>query len=160
MALLPQGVQGRVHRPWAKLVAMTGQLLDHRRAVNGSFGSMMQHVDAHKRQVLPLLVQDEVGVLGMKALGDPFILQSSDRDAHRVLALRLAPADVHGDHGHRQHANPRPGACSRADFTPMSPEAVAGVLARTAQAAATGKYEPFKTSNRYDGTAKNPQWLG
>jgi ABC-type branched-subunit amino acid transport system substrate-binding protein len=45
-------------------------------------------------------------------------------------------------------------------FTPMSQEAVAGVLARTAQAAATGKYELFKTSNRYDGTAKNPQWLG
>jgi uncharacterized protein len=45
-------------------------------------------------------------------------------------------------------------------FKPLSKQAVADLLARTAKAAATGRYELFKTSNRYDGTAKNPQWLG
>jgi hypothetical protein len=45
-------------------------------------------------------------------------------------------------------------------FTPLSKETVATLLARTADAAATGKYELFKTSSRYDGTAHNPQWLG
>jgi hypothetical protein len=24
----------------------------------------------------------------------------------------------------------------------------------------TGKFEPFKTSNIFDGTAQNPKWLG
>jgi len=45
-------------------------------------------------------------------------------------------------------------------FKPMSHEAVGELLARTAAAAASGNYELFKTSNRYDGTAHNPQWLG
>ena len=46
------------------------------------------------------------------------------------------------------------------EFKPMSKEAVMRLLARTAAAAATGRFELFKTGNRYDGTAHNPQWLG
>ncbi len=45
-------------------------------------------------------------------------------------------------------------------FRPMIKEAVARLLARTARGMTTGGYELFKTSNRHDGTAKNPQWLG
>jgi hypothetical protein len=45
-------------------------------------------------------------------------------------------------------------------FKPMSKAEVSALLARTAQAASTGKYELFKTGARYDSTAKNPQWLG
>ena len=33
-------------------------------------------------------------------------------------------------------------------------------LARTAGAAAEGRFERFKTTNGFDGTAKNPTWLG
>jgi hypothetical protein len=33
-------------------------------------------------------------------------------------------------------------------------------LARTAKAAANGKYELFKTTPHFDGTAQNPKWLG
>jgi hypothetical protein len=45
-------------------------------------------------------------------------------------------------------------------FKPMSQDAVSALLAKTAQAAAQGKYELFKTENHFDATAKNPQWLG
>ena len=45
-------------------------------------------------------------------------------------------------------------------FKPMSPEAVSTLLARTAEAAAAGQYEPFKTTTNFDGTAQHPQWLG
>jgi len=45
-------------------------------------------------------------------------------------------------------------------FKPMSKDAVAALLARTAAAAATGRFELFKIESRYDGTAHNPQWLG
>ena len=45
-------------------------------------------------------------------------------------------------------------------FKPMSSTQVASLLERTRTAALTGKYEPFKTSPRNDGTAHNPQWLG
>jgi hypothetical protein len=52
-------------------------------------------------------------------------------------------------------------ACEAArTFKPMTPEQISSLLARTADAAATGKYEAFKTSTRFDGTSHNPQWLG
>ena len=34
------------------------------------------------------------------------------------------------------------------------------ILGKTKSAAMTGKLEKFKTDNRFDGTAKNPKWLG
>jgi hypothetical protein len=34
------------------------------------------------------------------------------------------------------------------------------LLARTATAASDGKFELFKTTAHYDGTAANPKWLG
>ena len=36
----------------------------------------------------------------------------------------------------------------------------AAILAKTKDAAMTGKVELFKTSSHYDGTIKNPSWLG
>ncbi len=34
------------------------------------------------------------------------------------------------------------------------------LLDRTAIAASEGKFEPFKTTSHFDGTAQNPKWLG
>jgi hypothetical protein len=45
-------------------------------------------------------------------------------------------------------------------FRPLSESEVAAILARTAPVAAKGEFEPFKTSNQFDGTAHNPEWLG
>jgi hypothetical protein len=45
-------------------------------------------------------------------------------------------------------------------FQPMPPATQTALLARTADAAAHGKYELFKTTPHFDGTAQNPKWLG
>jgi Aldo/keto reductase family len=45
-------------------------------------------------------------------------------------------------------------------FHPLSNDERDALLARTREAAATGRFEPFKTSSIFDGTAENPQWLG
>jgi len=45
-------------------------------------------------------------------------------------------------------------------FQPLTENQVADLLARAAQAASRGKFEGFKTTNSFDGTAKNPSWLG
>ena len=42
----------------------------------------------------------------------------------------------------------------------MTQEAQAALLSRTETAAAEGKYELFKISSHFDGTAQNPKWLG
>jgi hypothetical protein len=45
-------------------------------------------------------------------------------------------------------------------FKPLSRESIIALLARTAALAATGQFEPFKTTAQFDGTARNPRWLG
>ncbi len=45
-------------------------------------------------------------------------------------------------------------------FHPLSNDERESLLAKTREAAATGRFEPFKTSSIFDGTAENPQWLG
>jgi uncharacterized protein len=45
-------------------------------------------------------------------------------------------------------------------FKPMTEAEVKQLLARTEVAASEGKYELFKTSSHFDGTAQNPKWLG
>ena len=45
-------------------------------------------------------------------------------------------------------------------FHQLGKQELDALLAKTAKAAATGRYEPFKTTSIFDGTAKNPEWLG
>lgn len=45
-------------------------------------------------------------------------------------------------------------------FKPFTAEQTQTFLAKTKDAAMTGKYEPFKTSTIFDDTANNPKWLG
>jgi hypothetical protein len=42
----------------------------------------------------------------------------------------------------------------------MSDDEVRSLLSKTAEAAARGDFEPFKTTSIFDGTAQNPEWLG
>ena len=129
-------------------------------AVQLPLNVMDAHFRSFEHHVLPLLVKDEIGVLGMKALGDPFILQSKTVTPIECLhyALNLPTSTVITGIDSMKILDQALEAART--FKPLSKQAVAGVLARTAKAAATGRYELFKTSNRYDGTAKNPQWLG
>jgi uncharacterized protein len=45
-------------------------------------------------------------------------------------------------------------------FRPLSAPEVAALVAKTAKAAAQGRFELYKTSDLFDSTARNPQWLG
>ena len=96
----------------------------------------------------------------MKALGDPFILRSNTVTPIECLhyAMNLPTSTVIT--GIDTPEILKQALEAARSFTPLSKETVAGLLARTADAAATGQYELFKTSSRYDGTAHNPQWLG
>jgi predicted aldo/keto reductase-like oxidoreductase len=121
---------------------------------------MDAHFRSFEHQVLPRLIADEIGVLGMKSMGDPFILESKTVAPIECLhyALNLPTSTViTGIDNMKVHDQALEAAQT---FKPMSEEAVAHLLARTAAAAATGRYELFKTESRYDGTAHNPQWLG
>jgi predicted aldo/keto reductase-like oxidoreductase len=113
-----------------------------------------------EHQVLPQLLVDEIGVLGMKSMGDPLILESKTVTPIECLhyALNLPISTVITGIDSLKILDQALEAART--FKPMSKEAVASLLARTAAAAATGRFELFKTGSRYDGTAHNPHWLG
>ena len=52
-------------------------------------------------------------------------------------------------------------ACEAArTYQAMTPEAIRTLRERTRPAARGGRFEPFKTTSIFDGTASNPEWLG
>lgn len=121
-------------------------------------------MDAHFRsfahQVVPELVREGIGVLGMKPIGSGLILES--RTATPVECLHYAlslPTSVVITGIQNQRDLEQALAVARS-FQPLGREAAAALLARTAQAAATGNFEKFKTTSVFDATAHHPEWLG
>jgi hypothetical protein len=45
-------------------------------------------------------------------------------------------------------------------FHPLSKEELDVLLKKTVAAALSGRFEPFKTTSIFDGTATHPEWLG
>ena len=129
-------------------------------AVQMPLNVMDAHFRSFEHQVLPRLLADEIGVLGMKSMGDPLILESKTVTPIECLhyALNLPTSTVITGIDSLKVLDQALEAAQT--FKPMSKEAIASLLARTAAAAATGRFELFKTGNRYDGTGHNPQWLG
>ena len=129
-------------------------------AVQMPLNVMDAHFRSFEHQVLPRLLAEEIGVLGMKSMGDPLILESKTVTPIECLhyALNLPTSTVITGIDSLKILDQALEAART--FKPMSKDAVTSLLARTAAAAATGRFELFKTGNRYDGTAHNPQWLG
>jgi aryl-alcohol dehydrogenase-like predicted oxidoreductase len=121
-------------------------------------------MDAHFRSfshhVLPRLVEQGIGVLGMKPMGDGHILKSGAVTALECLhyALTLPTSVVITGCESMDRLDQAIDAAE--SFRPFTNEQVTKLLAKTQPHAASGKYEPFKTTPAFDSTAQNPQWLG
>ncbi len=129
-------------------------------AVQMPLNVMDAHFRSFEHHVLPVLVEQEIGVLGMKSMGDKNIIKSNTVSPIECLhyALNLPTSTVITGIDSMEILDQAIEAART--FKAMSPEEVASLLARTADAASQGKYEPFKTDNRYDATAQNSEWLG
>jgi len=129
-------------------------------AVQMPLNVMDAHFRSFEHQVVPVLVQEKIGVLGMKSMGNGVILQSKTAQPIECLhyAMNLPTSTVITGIDRMELLDQALEAART--FKPMSQEAISALLARTAVAAAAGQYEPFKTTTNYDGTAHNPQWLG
>ena len=121
-------------------------------------------MDAHFRsflnQVAPVAQEHGTAILAMKTFGDPYILQSKTVTPIEALHFGLnSPASV------VITGIDSPAILDQAfqaveSFRPLDQQQVAAILAKTRDAAMTGKFELFKTSSHYDGTIRNPSWLG
>ena len=120
-------------------------------------------LDAHFRsfthEVVPKLVERGIGVLGMKPISAGFVPKSGNVTAIECLhyALNLPTSVVITGCESMERLDQALEAVRT--FRPMTKNQVAALLAKTKDAALTGRYEPFKTTARFDGTARNPQWL-
>jgi len=125
---------------------------------------MDAHFRSFGRHVVPELVKDEIGVLGMKPLGSGLFLRSAPMRERAVTpteclhfsmsqptSVVITGCDTLGilmqglDAAYRWH--------------PMNEPEKRAALARTAAVAAHGEWEKYKTSETFDGTAQHPWWL-
>jgi predicted aldo/keto reductase-like oxidoreductase len=121
-------------------------------------------MDAHYRSfehlVLPELVRENIGVLGMKSMGDGIILKSHTVTPLECLhyALNLPTSVVITGCDSMRVLEQALDAVRT--FRPMSALEVQALLDKTKAAATHGEFELFKTSSIFDSTATNPRWLG
>jgi predicted aldo/keto reductase-like oxidoreductase len=122
-------------------------------------------MDAHFRSfshlVVPVAVKENVGILAMKTMGDSVILRSGApvtpiECLHYAMNLpsSVVITGIDSDKILDQAFE------ATKTFKPMSADEVAALLAKTKAFAGEGKYELFKTSSHFDGTATHPEWLG
>jgi uncharacterized protein len=146
-----------IHLYMLKVAAEHGFRFD---TVQMPLNVMDAHFRSFAQMVLPELVKDEVGVLGMKSMGDGVILKSKTVSPIECLhyALTLPTSVVITGIDKPEILDQAIGAAKT--FRPMNREQFAQLLAKTKEVALAGKYELFKTSSHFDSTAKHPDWLG
>lgn len=129
-------------------------------AVQMPLNVMDAHFESFQKKVLPMLVEHGIGVLGMKSMGSGVILTSQTVTAVECLhyAMNLPTSVFITGCDNLKILNQALEAAR--SFRPLGEKEIAEILAKTAQAGAQGKFEPFKTTTNFDGTAQNPQWLG
>lgn len=121
---------------------------------------MDAHYRSFEKRVLPELVRQDIGVLGMKSLGGGYLLKSGTVTAVECLhyALNLPTSVVIT--GVESMENLDQALEAARTFRPMSEARMEELLARTAAAASRGEFELFKTTALFDATAAHPEWLG
>ena len=146
-----------IHRRMLETAASHGFHFD---AVQMPLNVMDAHHDSFEQGVLPIALQQGVAVLGMKSLGDPFILDSNTVSAMECLHYAMSlPVSVTITGIDSMEILDKAFRAVR-DFEPLTPDQRQAMLARTAVAAGGGSFEKYKTSQHFDGTAKHPEWLG
>ncbi len=120
---------------------------------------MDAHYQSFEKNVLPVLEERGIGVLGMKSMGAGDILKSGVVQAEECLRYALSlPTSVVITGIDSKEVLAQALRVART-FKPLSPQERTTLLARTLPAAKDGKHELFKTAHKYDGTVKNPKWL-
>jgi aryl-alcohol dehydrogenase-like predicted oxidoreductase len=120
---------------------------------------MDAHFRSFEKNVLPVLLQKGIGVLGMKPIGSGKFLESKVITAPECLTYALnLPSSV------MITGCDSVGVLEQAidvtlRFKPLDTVAVAALLDKTREAARDGAYEAFKTSKEHDSTDSHRHWL-
>jgi len=143
------------------------RMLDMAKQHNFHFDTIQMPInvmDAHFRSftkdVMPIALQQGIGVLAMKTFGDHYILESKTVEPIEALHYSLTQPVSVVITGIDSPTILEQALTAARTFKPMSQTEVAALLSRTREAALTGKYELFKTTTHFDGTAHRPESMG
>jgi predicted aldo/keto reductase-like oxidoreductase len=121
---------------------------------------MDAHFRSFQHQVVPIVLKQGAGVLGMKTFGDHFILSSKTvtpiEALHYSMSLPTSVVITGID---------KPEVLEQAmegvrTYKKLDDAAISALLARTQTAAENGRFELYKISTHFDGTVHNPASLG
>jgi predicted aldo/keto reductase-like oxidoreductase len=121
---------------------------------------MDAHFRSFSKNVVPVCIQQGIGVLAMKTFGDSFILKSNTVQPVEALHYSMQQPVSVIITGIDSNAILDQAFNAVKTYKPMSETEVASLLARTIDAAESGQFELFKTTSHFDGTAANPKYLG
>ncbi len=121
---------------------------------------MDAHFRSFTKEVMPVALKQGIGVLAMKTFGSSFILNSKTVEPIEALHYGLTQPVSVVITGIDSPQILDQALTAAKTFKPLSETQVTALLARTKDAASEGRFELFKTSSRFDGTAANPKWLG
>lgn len=129
-------------------------------AVQMPLNVMDAHFRSFEHQVVPVLVKNVIGILGMKPFAFGAILTSNTVTPIECLhyAMNLPTSTVITGCDSMKILDQAIEAART--FKVLTKDEVAAILRRTREAAAEGRYESFKTTTGFDGTAHHPEWLG
>lgn len=121
-------------------------------------------MDAHYRSfakmVVPALLKRKMGILAMKTMANGILLKSKTATPIECLhyAMSLPTSVVITGIDSLKILDQAFEAVRT--FQQIRKKDIDAILAKTKEAGARGEFEPFKTSSIFDGTAKNPDWIG
>jgi uncharacterized protein len=146
-----------IHLKMLATAALHGFTFD---AVQMPLNVMDAHFNSFEKKVLPALTKDGIGVLGMKPMGDHFILASKTVTAVECLHYSMNLPTSVVITGCDSLPILQQALDAARTFQPMDSSQLSDLLAKTAKAAEGGQFELYKTTHHFDGTVANPQWLG
>jgi len=109
------------------------------------------HFRSFEQEILPIAREQNIGVIGMKSLADGHIFEGTDLSAREALAYALSQPIATLCSGIDSLAILEQNVAVARGFEPLPQPELDAILAKTARAAAEGRFEPFKTTRDYEG---------
>ena len=120
---------------------------------------MDAHYKSFERNVLPVLTRRGIAPLGMKPLGSGVLLESGAVRADECLRYTMSLPTAVTITGCDTMGVLEQALALTLAWKPLDEPERAAILAKSAPWAAGGRFEKFKTTSMFDGTAAHPEWL-
>jgi uncharacterized protein len=119
-----------------------------------------EHYDSFQQKVIPVAQKHGMAVLGMKPLANGAIPKTNAISAVEALHYAMSVPVTVTINGCDSMERLEQALSVARNFKPLDTQQKMAILQKTAPIAGAGKFEAYKSSQIYDGTTNNPQWLG